>query len=352
MVPPVPLEQLEALIRLSRGEAVDRSSHAGLVRTTEEYLAHRGSTLGRVTLEVDDAPAATWYAALVDPGRNFESIRLRLEDPNKEPESWDFLRPFREIHIGGGGEAEIVRPDGGKDRAMLRLALREHFAPFGSPKDGPAPRPRLSLPIEFASFIRTTGTVPFAIALEAYFQEERVRYELDLLDNTLLADPRAGRFRPESRVRRSPRFSHAVDSLVAKGDLSLPSVRAFESIVDSKGFTPAELAPLFSGVEELGRSALDALAARRLVVRDRRTGIYRVRTDALGGPGDRRKATPANLRPLGDPQLRTSVAELLAAADSQARCPLCGGPMPANSTGLVCPDCLERVTRAAAKSAE
>jgi hypothetical protein len=343
-VPLVAPGELEAVARLGGTERHDAASQLSLERSVEEYLPRRRAPLSAFTLEVDGTSYATGISALLSPNAPFNSAKLTLRDPPREEEAWEYLHPFRELTLTEEGAAELTGGPKGPERGMARVLLREQFVPLSGGRTAGSIRPGLFTLPEFARFVRTTGTVPFSIALAVYFANERIRYDLDLLDDLLLPDLRAGRLRRAARVRRSARFAHSVDLLVARGELSLPSARALEAIVESHGLTPVELSPMFSGVRELGSSALYALVSRRLVTLDRRTGVYRPRLEAFLSSSDRlRGAGDSPLRPLSDPQLRSSVAELLAAAESRASCPLCGDPLPPRHRALLCDNCARKV---------
>ncbi|MCI4334420.1 MAG: hypothetical protein L3K04_02130 [Thermoplasmata archaeon] len=336
--------ELEAVARLGGAERHDAASQLSLERAVEEYLPRRRAPLAPFNLEVDGASYSTGIAALLAPAASFKTATLRLPRPPGDASEWEYLHPFTELRLLEDGSAVLQGETQVEERGIARLLLREQFVPLGGARAAGALRPGLFSLAEFAAFVRATGTVPFGVALAVYFTEERVRYDLDFLDDLLLPDQRAGRLRPQSRVRRSPRFSHAVDSLVSRGELSLPSARALEAIVESHGLTVMDLAPLFSGVRELGNSALYALLSRRLVTFDRRTGVYRPRLEAFLSATDRlRSGGEAPLRPLVDPHLRSSVAELQAAADSRASCPLCGEPLAPGHRGLLCENCERKV---------
>ncbi|MHB8352288.1 MAG: hypothetical protein ACYDFT_06355, partial [Thermoplasmata archaeon] len=257
---------------------------------------------------------------------------------------------------GSTGPAEFVATaEGPSLPVQARLLLREHYRPMARPK-GEIPdrspvggRPELFTPAGFASFVRRTGTVPFALALAVYFPQERIRYEIDLVESVLLMDGRSHRLPVSGHQPRTARIGHAVDLLVARGELSLPSARALEAVVESNGVTALDLSPLFGGVRELGSSALDTLLARRLVSLDRRTGVYRARFEALSQGPERPRSRPDPVR--ANPRLRTSVMELLAAADSRATCPLCGAPLPAGPRRLLCDRCQKLLDSADAAAA-
>jgi hypothetical protein len=226
---------------------------------------------------------------------------------------------------------------------MVRILLREHYVPMARPGAGAAAsvaaRPEPFVPPRLAQHIRATGTVPFALAVSVYFPDTRVRYEIDLLDGSLVLDPRAHRLPVVRQQKRSARVGYAVDALVARGELSLPSARALEALVETNGLSAVDVAPLFGGVRELGASALDSLVARRLASFDRRSGVDRARLEALAGAPERRRAPASAPAVRSNPRLRSSVMELIAAAESRASCPLCGEPLPSGHTGLLCDKC-------------
>jgi hypothetical protein len=192
---------------------------------------------------------------------------------------------------------------------------------------------------------RNLGLLPFSVAMLLYFPEERVSYELDLIRSLLQADVRAGRLAPNRRVRRPSRVSWKVDRAIGRGDLPLLAARAFSVLVETQGLTAIEMAHVFGGVRETVDSALQGLAARGFATFDRRTGTYRPRLDAFAPLPVAAEAVPAP-PPSGNPALRTSVQELIAAADARASCPLCGDPLPPGTRGILCPRCAAEVNAA------
>jgi len=135
----------------------------------------------------------------------------------------------------------------------------------------------------------------------------------------------------------------AVDRAIGRGDLSLLASRCLEVLVESPGLTSVELAHVFGGVRELVDSALQGLVARQLITFDRRTGVYRPRIEAFvpSSAAAAKSAAPAITGT--DAMLRSSVQELLAAADARASCPLCGNPLPPGPRGILCENCSAKV---------
>jgi hypothetical protein len=349
----VPLSELDTLARSLSGERHDEFSQRALARAYEEFTARRRTPLAPFVLTVDGREYPNLYAFLGDRNATFERGELRLDPAPPPGPGWEFLLPFERIDIHEDGSAD-VHPIalGPPTRAIGRIMLREHYLTRTRVEEhrGAAGGSRVQAAGFSATFqtgvaaCRQQGLLPFSVALLLYLPEERFRYELDLVRSRLLPDPRAGRLPVGRRVRRTSRLSWGVDRAIARGDVSLLAGRCLEVLVESSGLTSVELAHVFGGVRELVDSALQGLIDRRLVIFDRRTGIYRARLEAFLPPAG---ATPMGSEPIGasaDPSLRTSVQELIAAADARATCPLCGTPLPPGPTTILCESCTAKVS--------
>jgi hypothetical protein len=341
-------DELHAIADRGARELHDSYSARALDRTIEEYRARRRERLTTFVPRVDGTEyPSVLHAVLSD--APFRELSFEFPETSATDPAWEFLRPVRSIQLEEEGAASVVPLDtqGTPVRAISRLLLRETYVPRSALQDREAtlgvpsatPRTDLFTPPGWAEFVRRSGVVPFATAVLLYFPEERLRYELDLVDNGLLPDLRHGRLRGVAHVRRPSRMAYAVDRYIAHGGVSLPNARALEVAFETRGVTPIDLAPVFGGVRERATSSLETLRARGLVALDRPSGQYRLQLEAV---------LPSAERPLSDsdsggsptnPLLRTSVAELLAAADARATCPLCGSSMPPGPRGLLCAKC-------------
>lgn len=320
-----------------------------LSEVLDEYRARLRPGLGPIGVTVDGRPYATLLDAFADPAATFERFDLDLTKADPGGPNWDFLAPIARLETESDGGTE-VRPPGGSAttarRGMVRALLREHFPP-GAPLPRPPPTGDGVCPLPvLAAQVRELGIAPLQLALLVYLSEERIRFEIDLVGNQLLPDRRAGRLPATRKVQRSARLSHGVDAWVAKGALALTNARALEILSETHGLTDVEMAHVLGGVRELGRSALEALRSRQLATFDSRVGLYRPRLEAFLPTVDRlRRADPVRPAPIPDPALRTSVAELLAAADARATCPLCGDLLPLGHKGLLCDNCQSEIGR-------
>lgn len=340
-----------SLERLARGgpAGADEEAIARLLpELLEEYRSRLPRTLGPVKAVVDGRPFPTLLEAFADPTVAFHRFELELPEAVVGGPSWEYLRPIHRLEIDVDGGSEAIPPtssSGGPRRVMARVLLREHFPPGGG---GTLPKPEgdgVPTLAALARNVRAYGIAPFQVALLLYFSEERFRYEVDLVGNQLLQDRRAGRLPASRRVHRTARLSHGVDAFVAKGELALSNARALELLVDTHGVTDVEMAHFLGGVREIGRSALEGLRSRHLATFDARLGVYRPRLDAFLTATERRRPEAAAYAPLPDPSLRTSVSELLAAADARATCPLCGDVLPAGPRGILCARCQAEVSQ-------
>ena len=348
----VPLSVLDGLARNFAGDRHDVSSERSLARAYEEYLSRRRTPLASFVLSLGDREYPNFYALLADPAAPPSTIELRLDPTPSDGPGWEYLRPFERIVARPDGSADLYPlVPGPPERGILRLLLREHYLPRSRSEEDRAAAggARVELGEFFGDFdaglatCREHSLLPFAVAVLVYLPEERARYELDLVRSTLLADPRAGRLPLARRVRRTSRFAWAADRAVGRGGLPLLTARCLEVLVESSGLTAVELTYIFGGVRELVDSALQGLVARQWITFDQRMGIYRPRLDAFLPPPGSTAPLSAREERVPDPKLRTSVQELIAAADARATCPLCGRPLPPGPRGILCDDCTAQV---------
>jgi hypothetical protein len=343
-VPTTPFGDLDRLARRLGGERFDEYASRALSRAYDDYVARSRRALGEVALAAGNRTFPSFYDVLADPDQSMAEGELRFTGAAPPNGGWEFLVPFERIAFHPDGSGDLYPPGGGAPRrAIVRVLLREHFLPRSRAEEDRAASggPRVALPgligtlEQGVGICRTQVLLPFSVAILTYLPEQRARYEFDFLRMTLLADPRSGRLPPARRVVRSSRVSWGVDRKVARGDLSLLAARCLEVLVESNGLSTVELSHVFGGVRELVDSAVQGLVQRRLATFDRRTGVYRARFEAFQAESRPAEEPP----PAPDPALRTSVQELLAAADARATCPLCGRRIPAAPGSILCPDC-------------
>jgi hypothetical protein len=352
-VPSTTLDELQEFAGRMAGARHDEFSSQSLARAVAEYAPRRRERLATFRVIVDGREFPSVFAAIRDPTIPFEHAELSLVDPPEDLQAWEWIEPFERILFAPDGSVDVFPPAGAgrPHRAIARFLLREHYVP--RPREA-ALSPSASAstgglttqldPLNKAvAFVREHGVVPFSAALLLYFSDQRTRLEIDLLDDGLLRDPRAGRLPLSRRVHRNSRVAHAVDTYLSQNSLPIASARALEVLVETHGLSPLDLAPLMGGVREYAASALQGLSARGLATFDKRTGIYRPRFDAFLSAADRAELGVEPMTPMPNPALRTSVMELLAAADSRATCPLCGDSFTPGAHSILCDRCQAEV---------
>jgi hypothetical protein len=349
-------DELQAIASRGGAELHDTYSGRALDRAFEEYRARRREKLTTFVPTIDGKEYPSILHALLAE-TPFQRVTLDIPHVVPADPAWEFLRPARSITLEEDGAALLTPPEPGAApvRAMARLLLRDTYVPRSALQDreatrgvaSSAHRTDLFAPAGWAQFIRRTGVVPFSTAVLLYFPAERIRYEIDLIDNGLLPDLRHGRLRGVAHVRLSSRMANAVDRYVARGDVSLPNARALEIVFETRGVSAIDMAPVFGGVRERATSSLETLSARGLVTLDRRSGQYRPQLEAVVPSPDRSRSARASGASTANPLLRTSVMELLAAADARATCPLCGELIPPGPRGLLCAKCTALVSSSA-----
>ncbi len=339
--------ELEQFAAALANERFGPEARRGLPQAHEQYAARRRLPLVPFALWIDGRDFPSFYAALAERKVQGASGEIRLGGPVGRGPSWEFLFPFRRLVLREDGTGDLIPAEGGASRrAVVRWLLREHVRLAGGPSQAPDGAPLTPLPetfgtlLELVALCRSVPLVPLGLALLVYLPEERARYELDLVHNQLLADPRVGRLAVARRVARTARFSWGLDRQVGRGRTSLLAARCLELLAETHGLTAVELATIFGCSRELIDTGVEGLTGRGLVTLDRRTARYHVALEAFlpssAGP------TAPELA-VHDPALRTSVQELLAAAESRATCPLCGAPIVHGRDRLVCDDCARTV---------
>ena len=341
--------EIEEIARQLAKERFDDHAARGLARAYEEFVGRRRRSVGPVALSVDGKAYPSYYAVLADPTAKFATGEVRLERPAASPNDWEFLPPLEKVVFHDDGSADLHGPEGAAPRrAIARVLLREHYVVRSKADDRPEARPGALARIpgllgtleQGTTICRAASVLPFEVAFLLYLPEERARFEVDVVHSTLLCDPRAGRLAAARRVRRTSRIAWGLDRKLGRGHLSLLATRCLEVLVESNGLTGIDLAHIFGGVREIVDSALKSLVEQRYAAFDARTGTYRARIDEFlpVAPG-----APSLPLPPVRPELRTSVQELIAAADARAACPLCGKPIPGGPHVLLCDDCAEQV---------
>jgi hypothetical protein len=283
--PPNPWADFEELAKLAPKELHEAYSQKLLRRSLWDLGHRQPRSLGRLRWEANGRRYGNFAQLLLEPEAAPE-VTVHFIDTRRESGAYEFNPPSTSItfRLDGHGTGiflplgdrtrEQVDMDAAPDReeGVVRFALREAFVPRPlsheqATQEGNPPPP---LPFGLFSwrnlhhFTRRHGVVPYRLELLLYLPETRVRYELDLLSNRLLQDPRTGRLPLDLAAFRSTRLCAGFDRFVARLTLPLIPRRALEILFESRQISPQELASCLEISLELSRSALETLRAQGL----------------------------------------------------------------------------------------
>ncbi len=283
--PPNPWVDFEQLARLAPPELHEAYSQKLLRRSLWDVGHRKPRSLGRLHWEANGRRYGNFAQLLLEPEPAPE-VTVNFTDPARETGAYEFNPPCRSLtfRVDGRGTGaflpvgdltkELMDPHGTPDleEGVVRFAFREAFVPRPlaheqAIQQGTPPPP---LPFGLFSwrnlhrFTRHHGVVPYRLELLFYLPETRIRYELDLLLNRLLQDPRAGRLPLDLTAFRSSRLCAGFDRFVAQWTLPLIPRRALEILFESRQISPPELAACLEVSLELARSSLETLRARGL----------------------------------------------------------------------------------------
>ena len=365
---PLPLSDFETLASFAPREVHDGFSQKNFRKSLFDYAQRTPSHIARIRWTADGHPVRSFAHILAQKGPP-ERMQVIVYEPRPDPQVWEFTTPtaFVDFDSQGSGRVVTFRYDprsvspwdphdpGTEESCVVRLSARESYIPRSIQQETetnegrPPPPPPFELfsIVDFTRFVQSTGVVPFRIALHLYTSRTRLRYELDLLHNLLLADPRAGRFSLEDRVERSSRICHGLDRFVARGGLPLLPRRVLELLFESRGLSVQDVAVILSVSPELARASLESLVGRQFAALDARTQVFiplpQVFLTRAEAEREQRDEEERRRRGPKAETLRASVQELLNEVEAKAGCPLCGGPMTPGSSELLCDDCMAAV---------
>jgi hypothetical protein len=257
-------------------------------RLRSAVLGHRQSAcvqLADVCATVDGEVHRSVLEALMsaEPG---SEISLSLYHPDLS-ENWDYDTPSKSIFIGrkGVGWLEHFRYDpysfekwnfnerfkksqgmvmGHFTHFFVPESIKAHSARANEGGDSPPYATRL-MPFDELHAEAVSGRmVPFRARLCAYTQEARYAFTVDLLDNCLVQDFRAGKLPPKGRVFRKPLDCLAFDRVFASESLPQHVASALMLVFEREGTTVYDVSQVIGLNEASARNTLQALVARNL----------------------------------------------------------------------------------------
>lgn len=274
-------DKLLKILEYAPSEMLDQYAKNRLLEEMENYKNRHYTSLAKYKMIIDESEG-DFYDLLLK--LDFKFIEIIVDEPCFEG-VWSYNAPIKKIKIAheGLGFAHILigkidrekwRSDEGKgNKVMVRSYVTKYYQPITikmvSHMIEPSP-PKFSLRTleNLVKDIVTQGVVPFEIKLLIYTPVQRFSLTLDLVNSTIVSDPREGKMNPRLYKSREPMEYLMFDSAVASMNLPPIAREILEILLESEGLTLFEISHILNTSIEVAKNNLNALINRNLVVVD------------------------------------------------------------------------------------
>ena len=297
--PPEARPLLEHFVLLSSNappEVHDIFSQKNLRQALMDASSRRLPALARVRLELDGVPQDD-IAQILTHSPLTGKVGVIFHQPTMQKEAWEYTPPAAVIAFDVRGPGKIITfhynpraitpwdldDRGTEEPCVVRINLREGFIPRSIRQEQmairgtPIPLPKFEIfsMADLAGFVHRTGVVPFRFTMLVYTSKTRYSYDIDLINNILVRDPRSGRLPVTSRVQRSARVFHGLDRFVARREIPPIPSKILEILFESNELHPAEVSSVLGISQELAIASLSTLVDRTLASYNKASNTYR-----------------------------------------------------------------------------
>ncbi len=279
------LGKCRAVIELGPESEIDDYSLKEMRKYVKSHIQAERPYLSEVAFLINGKHYEHLYDALISES-DFREVDIRFLKP-KLDEIWDFDAPTKTIKLikGGFGGIAFFNYDPKaldkwakageliEKKAMIRAFPVDFFIPrsiatmskYISEDPPDVLIPELWTMETMLEEVRAVGALPVTIRICAYTKEERFAYDIDILQNRLLRDFRAGKVPPTRRMRRSPEEYFYFDKIYASLNMGHLPKAIFETIFESEGLTASDITHFFRITTEMAVNNLKALKKRGLL---------------------------------------------------------------------------------------
>jgi hypothetical protein len=293
-----PSNQLDHFILISSNappEIHDVFSQKNLKQALMDAYSRRLPAIARVRLEHNGAPQEN-LAQILATSPLTGKLGVVFHQPTMQKEAWEYTTPAAAIAFDARGPGKIItfhydpraitpwdlNDRGAEEPCVVRVNVREGFIPRSIKQEQmalrgtPLPVPKFEIfsMAELAAFIRRTGIVPFRVSLLVYTTKTRYLYDVDLVNNILVRDPRSGKLPITGRQTRSARLFHGLDRYVAKREIPPVPGKILEMLFESDNLHPMDVTSVLGISEELATASLHTLVDRSLAIYNRGDNTY------------------------------------------------------------------------------
>ncbi len=177
---------------------------------------------------------------------------------------------FANVLIGKIDKYKWRGDDGVKNKVMVRAYITRYYQPqtikMKSEMIKPNPPP-LSLRTldNLIKDVSNFGIVPFEIKLLIYTKAQRFSLLLDLLNSTVVCDPREGVLNPRLFKSRDPMEYVIFDSVIAKVHIPYIAKCIFEILFESEGLTLNDITQILNLPPAVAENNINVLINKGLV---------------------------------------------------------------------------------------
>jgi hypothetical protein len=278
------LEKCEALLRFAPPEDVDDHARRNLSSRVFDWENRKKGEIAQVAFRGDGQPFASLYdlfEAHPEPG----TMDLMFYHFDKNA-NWDYNLPTSRITVLPKGfgflyhfeyhqfRKEEEKWDESKftqTKCMLRAWVSNFFVPENIKtklRETAPPRlwtPPVTTPQELWIGVRERGVVPLTVRFLAYTKKRRYVFEINLLRNTLLQDPRGGNFPAAAFAPRDVEIYPEFDRWHSGLDIPDLPRKLMELAFEAGRITPRDVMAVYNTTLQTAVTNIEVLANRGIL---------------------------------------------------------------------------------------
>ena len=271
-------EKLLKILEFAPKEMVDTYARNTLISEAEKYTTRRYRPLSQYEIKID-GKSGDFYDLILK--NDFKIVDIIIKEPLLEG-VWFYNSPVKKLRIlkGGLGFANILigkidkykwmNDEGVKDKVMVRAYITRYYQPqtikMKSEMINPDPPPLSLRSLDnLIKDVLNFGIVPFEIKLLIYTKAQRFSLLLDLLNSTVVCDPREGVMNPRLFRNRDPMEYVVFDSVIAKIHVPYIARCMFEILFESDGLCLNDIIQILNLPPAVAENNLNVLINKGLV---------------------------------------------------------------------------------------
>ncbi|MCX8173828.1 MAG: hypothetical protein N3F63_04380 [Thermoplasmata archaeon] len=323
-------------------EEVDMHAKKTLQSKLFSYAGRERIFLAKVRYIVDGKKYDSFMDLLFETS-NFENFQIYFVKP-KINENWEYDVPTVEMNIKKGGYGKLTLAcafdpysfkrwnmenlEPVEEEAMFRFYFLDFFYPESIRSQslrGDMDRKYpftfdLFLFEDFLKFTKKFGVLPLVLRVCAYTKHFRFTYDIDITNDALIANFRAGKFPVSARIFRHPKQYYYLDKTLATADIGEHPKKVLETVFETRGVSVFDIANAYGLSEKMAEGSLEVCVKYGYL---EKTGkppsvTYIPRFESFGGVMDYAPPRPA-------PKMETEKKErqVEPVSEEETICPVC-----------------------------